>query len=172
MLPFPDTKLVQLTLIWQIQAYTFIFGLGNKQTHSTLTEFLLEKTEARNIVKDISHLYNLKNRLYLIPSNLDEEKITRIIRGGFEIGRLVRGLKEIEEEKKLDFMLIDTKPGLDEKTVIFLKNCLLTPKTGSVKNDLVRSPGFEPGITGLEGLHQMSVSYQARLQPHIQQTAN
>jgi hypothetical protein len=33
--------------------------------------------------------------------------------------------------------------------------------------DVVRPPGFEPGITGLEGLHQMSVSYQARLQPHI-----
>ena len=34
-------------------------------------------------------------------------------------------------------------------------------------------PGFEPGITGLEGLHQMlSVSYQARLQPHSGLTAN
>ena len=31
---------------------------------------------------------------------------------------------------------------------------------------VVRPPGFEPGIAGLEGLHQMSVSYQARPQPH------
>jgi post-segregation antitoxin (ccd killing protein) len=52
------------------------------------------------------------------------------------------------------------------------ENGIMTPDRASQPISMVRPPGFEPGIAGLEGLHQVSVSYQARPQPHIQPTAN
>lgn len=97
-----------------------IYGLGaqDKQPHPTLTEFLLGRCKATDIVHDISNMYDLKGKLYLIPSNLNEEIITKIVREGFEIGHLFRGLRDIAKTKNLDFLLIDTKPGLDERTML------------------------------------------------------
>ena len=97
-----------------------MYGLGDRQPHPTLTEFLLGKCESFDIVHDLSEEYNLKEKLYLIPANLDGEVIRKLINEGFEIGHLFRGLKEVGEQAKLDFMLIDTRPGLDEKTMLFL----------------------------------------------------
>ncbi len=104
-----------------------MYGLGDQQPYPTLTEFLLEKCEATEIVHDISPMYDLKNKLYLIPSNLNDGIITEIIRRGFDIGHLFIGLREIGKKKNLDFLLIDTKPGLDEKTMLFftMTNALL-----------------------------------------------
>ncbi|VVB97607.1 Iron-sulfur cluster carrier protein [uncultured archaeon] len=96
-----------------------IYGMGNQPPHPTLTEFLLGKCESTEIVHDVSPEYGFKNKLYLIPSNLNEEIITKIVREGFEIGHMFRGLKEIGRKKNLDVLLIDTKPGLDEKTMLF-----------------------------------------------------
>ncbi len=104
-----------------------MYGLGDQQPYPTLTEFLLEKCKATEIVHDISSMYNLQNKLYLIPSNLDDGIITEIIRKGFDIGHLFIGLREIGNNKNLDLLLIDTKPGLDEKTMLFftMTNALL-----------------------------------------------
>jgi MinD-like ATPase involved in chromosome partitioning or flagellar assembly len=79
-----------------------MYGLGDQQPYPTLTEFLLEKCEANEIVHDISSMYDLKNKLYLIPSNLNDGIITEIIRKGFDIGHLFIGLREIGKKKNLD----------------------------------------------------------------------
>ena len=70
----------------------------------------------------------------------------------------------------LESSYLETNNSVLLKNSFFLKN-QRTTKTIFVKIEVVRSPGFEPGIAGLEGLHQMSVSYQARPQPHIKLTA-
>lgn len=98
-----------------------IYGLGDHQPYPTLTEFLLGKCEAIEIAHDISSMYNLRNKLYLIPSNLNNGIITEIINKGFKIEHLYMGMKEIEKKKNLDLLLIDTKPGLDEKTMLFFE---------------------------------------------------
>jgi septum site-determining protein MinD len=128
-----------------------VFGLGGKQPHPTLTEFLLERCKALEIVHDISQMYNLKQKLYLIPANLDEDSITRLVRGGFEVAHLFHGLREIGGAKNLDFLLIDTKPGLDEKTMLFLMmtNALLIV----LRNDEVDIRGTETLLKIVDTFH-------------------
>lgn len=104
-----------------------IYGLGGKQPHPTLAEYLLGQCDLNEIVHDISTKVGLKDCLYIIPSNLNEEKITEIVKHDFDFGRLYRGLREIGNNNDLDFLLLDTKPELDEKIMLFftITNLLL-----------------------------------------------
>lgn len=96
------------------------FGFGEQQLKPTLTEFLLGRCDSESMVHNISLLYPSDGQLYLIPSNLDEEVISLIMKKGFDLGTFYRGLREIEKKFGLDFLLIDTSPGLDERTLLIL----------------------------------------------------
>lgn len=97
-----------------------MYGLGEPQPHPTLTEFLLGKCDSIEMVHELSQQYKTSGKLYLVPAKLDEDLITRIIREGYDLGKLFKGLREVAKKAKLDFMLIDTRPGLDERTMLIL----------------------------------------------------
>jgi septum site-determining protein MinD len=47
-------------------------------------------------------------------------EITRILREGYDAQRLTSGLRELVEQLRLDVLLIDTHPGLNEETLLSL----------------------------------------------------
>lgn len=97
-----------------------LFGLGEKQPFPTLSEFLLERCNSPDIIKDLSPRLNIRGKIYLVPANLDQEVIRALLMRSFDLGRLFRGVREIEKITDLDFMLVDARPGLDEKNMLFL----------------------------------------------------
>lgn len=106
------------------------YGLGDNQLYPTLTEFYLHKYDSEDIIHDISGLYPTKGKLYLIPSNLNQEIIEEIISHRSnrnspniegDLGILFRLLKELSDKYDIDYFLLDNKPGFDdERTLLIL----------------------------------------------------
>ncbi|MBI3823700.1 MAG: MinD/ParA family protein [Planctomycetes bacterium] len=56
--------------------------------------------------------------IYLIPSSMNAGEIAKILREGYDVNRLNDGLQDLGEHFKLDYLFIDTHPGLNEETLL------------------------------------------------------
>ena len=57
-------------------------------------------------------------RLFVIPSSLKTGEIARILREGYDVGRLNDGLHDLQKRLRLDYLFIDTHPGVNEETLL------------------------------------------------------
>ena len=57
-------------------------------------------------------------RLFVIPSSLKTGEIARILREGYDVGRLNDGLQDLQKRLRLDYLFIDTHPGVNEETLL------------------------------------------------------
>jgi MinD-like ATPase involved in chromosome partitioning or flagellar assembly len=57
-------------------------------------------------------------RLFLVPSSLDAGDIARVLRDGYDAGLLGQGLRDLVRRLDLDFLMIDTHPGVNEETLL------------------------------------------------------
>lgn len=56
--------------------------------------------------------------LYLIPSSMKSGDIARVLREGYDVGTLNDGFRDLARDLQLDYLLIDTHPGLNEETLL------------------------------------------------------
>ena len=56
--------------------------------------------------------------VYLIPSSIKAGEIARILREGYDVERLNDGFHDLVERLELDYLFIDTHPGLNEETLL------------------------------------------------------
>jgi len=104
-----------------------LFGLDDNQFVYTLNDYLwnrcaIEKTayDVTNVLKR-EHTYANKNSaIYLIPSSIKVGEISRVLREGYNVNRLNDGLRQLIKRLNLDYLLIDTHPGLNEETLLSL----------------------------------------------------
>ena len=57
-------------------------------------------------------------RLFLIPASIKTGEIGRVLKEGYDVGLLNDGFKKLVSELKLDYLLIDTHPGVNEETLL------------------------------------------------------
>jgi len=57
-------------------------------------------------------------RLFVIPSSLKTGEIARILREGYDVSRLNDGLQDLLKRLRLDYLFIDTHPGVNEETLL------------------------------------------------------
>lgn len=96
-----------------------IFGLGNKKLKYTLNDFLYKKCKIDAVAVDLTKQLKLKDgKLFLFPAALDANEITKILREGYEVSAMSEGFHEIIDKKNLDYLFIDTHPGLNEETFL------------------------------------------------------
>jgi septum site-determining protein MinD len=99
-----------------------LFGLAGESVNVALNDYLWHGTEIDKVAIDVTT--NLGSattgRLFLIPSSIKPGEITRVLREGYDAQKLTRGLRSLVEKLKLDFLLIDTHPGLNEETMLSL----------------------------------------------------
>jgi septum site-determining protein MinD len=57
-------------------------------------------------------------RVFLIPSSLRTGEIARILREGYDVALLNDGLQDAVRRLNLDFLFIDTHPGVNEETLL------------------------------------------------------
>ncbi len=57
-------------------------------------------------------------RLFLIPSSLNTGEIARILREGYDVALLNDGLQDLLKRLDLDYLFIDTHPGVNEETLL------------------------------------------------------
>jgi MinD-like ATPase involved in chromosome partitioning or flagellar assembly len=96
-----------------------LFGLGGKRFKYTLNDYLRKKCSIENATIDHTKAMKLKSgSLHIIPASLNADDISTIIREGYEVAELRRGFKRIMQAKQLDYLFIDTHPGLDQETLL------------------------------------------------------
>ena len=98
-----------------------IFGLEEEQIKYSLNDYLWGKCEIKDTAYDVTHVlqeHQEQGSLYLIPSSIKAGQIARILREGYDVARLTDGLNELTKALDLDYLLIDTHPGLNEETLL------------------------------------------------------
>lgn len=98
-----------------------IFGLGEDtpQPKFALNDYLHGSCDIEQTALDLSPYLGTKlsGQLYLIPSRPQASEIAKVIKG-YDVGLLVDGYERLMEELKLDVLLIDTHPGLNNETLM------------------------------------------------------
>lgn len=112
-----------------------IFGIKEEKMERTLNDYLWGRCDIKETAYDVTNVLiaelgntkTVKGSLYLIPSSIKAAEIARILREGYDVVRLNDGFQELIRTLKLDYLLIDTHPGLNEETLlsIGISNILL-----------------------------------------------
>jgi MinD-like ATPase involved in chromosome partitioning or flagellar assembly len=98
-----------------------IFGLDEDKINYSLNDYLWGRCQIKDTAYDVTHVLKTEEKsgsLYLIPSSIKAGQITRILREGYDVARLNDGLNELIHALNLDYLLIDTHPGLNEETLL------------------------------------------------------
>jgi len=96
-----------------------IFGLGNKKIQNTMNKYLDGKCKIDEVAYDVSKNLKLpQGSLYMFPAALEGDEIIRFLREGYEVTMLSEGFRSVIESKKLDYLMIDTHPGLNNETFL------------------------------------------------------
>lgn len=96
----------------------------NRLTHS-LNDYLWGKCQIEDAAYDLTEQSigavdadADRPRLFLIPSSLSTGEIARILREGYDVALLNDGIQDLISRLRLDYLLIDTHPGVNEETLL------------------------------------------------------
>jgi MinD-like ATPase involved in chromosome partitioning or flagellar assembly len=101
-----------------------IWGLNPEQINFTLNDYLWGRCGMKDAAVDLTPTLNaavgknVKGRLHLVPASIKANEIARILREGYDVVHLNDGLQELIRSLQLDYLLIDTHPGLNEETLL------------------------------------------------------
>ncbi len=99
-----------------------IFNLDRAAIGPCLNDFLWGRSPIEKIAYDLGCPIvpdtGPAGQVYLVPSSMNPGEITRILREGYDVGLLNDGLHRLIETLRLDHLLIDTHPGLNEETIL------------------------------------------------------
>lgn len=103
-----------------------LFGLDDEKMGHTLNEFLRGECSIEDVAFSIGEntgdeegRKKLAGKdIWLIPSSIKTKEITKILKEGYDVMLLNEGLQELIKNLKLDYLFIDTHPGLNEETLL------------------------------------------------------
>jgi MinD-like ATPase involved in chromosome partitioning or flagellar assembly len=97
-----------------------LFGVDPSQVKYSLNDFLWGKCEIGQAAYDMSDREGIKlpGKLYLIPSSVKTGDIARVLHYGYDVNLLREGFKKLIDELNLQYLFIDTHPGLNEETLL------------------------------------------------------
>jgi MinD-like ATPase involved in chromosome partitioning or flagellar assembly len=97
-----------------------LFGLDENQMGRSLNDYLWGKCDIRETAHDVTANLgpNIPGKVFLVPSSIKAGEIAKVLREGYDVGLLNDGFHKLVEELKLDVLMIDTHPGLNEETLL------------------------------------------------------
>lgn len=97
-----------------------IFGLDDSRFTHSLNDYLWGKCDIGETAHDVTATMggNVPGKVFLIPSSIKPGEITRILREGYDPELLNEGFRALIDTLKLDVLLIDTHPGVNEETLL------------------------------------------------------
>jgi MinD-like ATPase involved in chromosome partitioning or flagellar assembly len=104
-----------------------LFNLDLQQVAYTLNDYLLGHCSVEATAFDVSRSLSPERSqqiaagqgaIYLIPSSMKVNEITAILRQGYDISLLTEGYQQLVKQLGLDYLLIDTHPGINEETLL------------------------------------------------------
>lgn len=102
-----------------------LFGIHDEKIRYTLNDYLWGRCPIEKAAYDVTPFLKarqpnpgIKGSIVLIPSSIKTGEISRILREGYDARRLNEGLQNLVKRLKLDYLLIDTHPGINEETLL------------------------------------------------------
>jgi septum site-determining protein MinD len=102
-----------------------IFQLAESRVERALNDYLWGKCRIDEAAYDVTAAAignfdpdSERPRIFLIPSSINVGEIGRILKEGYEVGRLNDGFQRLVTDLKLDYLFIDTHPGVNEETLL------------------------------------------------------
>ncbi|PJF43053.1 MAG: CDP-3,6-dideoxy-D-glycero-L-glycero-4-hexulose-4-reductase [Phototrophicales bacterium] len=103
-----------------------LFGFDEHSIDKALNDYLWGKATIEECAYPIHELTGTQEgreylrdlKLWLIPSSIKTGEIARILRESYDVGLLNEGFQQIIEDLELDYLFIDTHPGLNEETLL------------------------------------------------------
>lgn len=97
-----------------------LFGLDENEMGHSLNDYLWGRCEIRECAQDLTARLGaeVSGQVFLIPSSIKAGEIARILREGYDVGLLTDGFRDLGDQLNLDYLLIDTHPGLNEETLL------------------------------------------------------
>lgn len=95
-----------------------IFRLQEDRVNHTLNDYLWERCRITESAHDVTPPLVAEGKVYLVPSSIKVNEISRVIHEGYDARRLKDGFKDLIQELSLDYLMIDTHPGLNEETLL------------------------------------------------------
>jgi septum site-determining protein MinD len=106
-----------------------IFNFNQDDLKYALNDFLWGTCQIEDAAYDVTSTLggdapaSDSRRLYLIPSSVKTGEIARVLRDGYDVGKLNDGIQRLVEQMKLDYLFIDTHPGVNEETLLSIAIC-------------------------------------------------
>lgn len=96
-----------------------LFGLDEDKMPRALNDYLWGRCTIEETAYDVSDVLPAgRGAIFLIPSSIKAGEIARILREGYDVNMLNDGFHDLIERLSLDYLLIDTHPGLNEETLL------------------------------------------------------
>ena len=100
-----------------------LFGFSD-DLEGTLNDYLWGKIPIKDAAHDVTDKIAADGpvapggQLFLVPSSMKAADIARVLREGYDVGTLNDGFRDLAKDLELDYLLIDTHPGLNEETLL------------------------------------------------------
>jgi MinD-like ATPase involved in chromosome partitioning or flagellar assembly len=96
-----------------------LFGMAGTSIDYSLNDYLWGRCEINEAAHDVTSVLGEEGsgKLFLIPSSVRADEIVNVLREGYDVGLLTEGFRSLIRELSLDFLIIDTHPGLNEETL-------------------------------------------------------
>ena len=96
-----------------------LFGLDESTMTRSLNDYLWGKCPIEQTAHDVTPRPEAAaGRVLLIPSSIEAREIARVLREGYDVGLLNDGIHTLIDALRLDVLMIDTHPGLNEETLL------------------------------------------------------
>jgi septum site-determining protein MinD len=97
-----------------------LFGLDESEMRHSLNDYLWGTCHIKETAHDVTQRLGgeITGQVFLIPSSMKAGDIARVLREGYDVGVLRDGFQELIDALKLDVLMIDTHPGLNEETLL------------------------------------------------------
>lgn len=101
-----------------------LFEMKPEEVEHTLNDYFLGTCTAAETVVDLTERLSLgAGKLIFVPASFKAEDIVRVLSKGYEIGTFRDAIELISELHKLDYLIIDTHPGIEKSTLISMGCC-------------------------------------------------
>ncbi len=104
-----------------------LFGLKEDDIQHSLNDYLWGQCAIEKTAHDVGQNLDANNnsdskigpgQLFLIPASMKPGEIARVLREGYDVGMLNDGFHDLIDALKLDVLMIDTHPGLNDETLL------------------------------------------------------
>ncbi|AFZ45503.1 ParA family protein [Halothece sp. PCC 7418] len=97
-----------------------IFNFDVENLNHTLNTYLWGATGIEDTAYDVSNNVGIKGdgKIFLVPSSTRADDIARILKEGYKVSLLHDGFRKLVKSLKLDYLFIDTHPGLSKDTFL------------------------------------------------------